>query len=118
MFKHTQTGAKGEQIAVNFLKEKGYEILHTNWRLGKKEIDIIALVNDMLVFAEVKTRRNFDFGFPEEAVTPGKERYLKAAADGFLDAHPHYQKIRFDIISIVLKNEELLELRHFEDAFF
>lgn len=118
MSKHNETGAKGEQIAVNFLQEKGYTILHTNWRFGKKEIDIIALVNNLLIFIEVKTRRNFDFGFPEEAITKSKEQYLKTAAEGFLEAFPLYQKSRFDIVSVILDGSDLIEIKHFEDAFF
>ena len=118
MSKHKETGSKGEQLGVKFLKERGYDILHVNWCLGKKEIDIIALQKDVLVFVEVKTRRDFTFGFPEEAVTKHKERYLKAAAEGFLDLYPGYQKIQFDIISIVLDGDEVKEIMHFEDAFF
>ena len=118
MFKHKQTGAKGEQAAVKFLENKGYQILHTNWRSGKKEVDVIALVEDLLVFIEVKTRKNFAFGFPEEAVTKQKEHYLKAAVEDYLERNSELQKIRFDIISVVIEADEVKEIKHFEDAFF
>lgn len=118
MSKHKQTGAKGEQIAVDFLKKQHYEIRYTNWYSGKKEVDIIATLGDLLVFVEVKTRYDFTFGFPEESVTPQKQQYLKSAADAFLEEHPTYTRIRFDIISIILQGDTVKEIKHFEDAFF
>lgn len=118
MFKHKETGIKGEQIAVNFLLKKGYSIVVCNWRYGKKEVDIIAQKDDMLVFVEVKTRRNFDFGFPEEAVNAKKQAFLKAAATAYIDSHPEHINIRFDIISILLNAKAIQEIVHFEDAFY
>lgn len=118
MSNRKQTGAKGEQIAVRFLEGKGYKIIAMNWHLGRKEVDIIALQQELLVFVEVKTRKDFSFGFPEEAVTKSKEYALKQVADGYLTLNPHYQKIRFDIISIILKDDIIKEIRHIEDAFF
>ncbi len=118
MGKHKQTGAKGEQIAVEFLKKLEYEIVHTNWCSGKKEVDIIAYKAPILVFVEVKTRYDFTFGFPEEAVTTQKQNYLKAAADAFLADNPQYLQLRFDIISIQLQGTIIKEIKHFEDAFF
>lgn len=118
MTKHKETGIKGEQIARNFLEKLGYNILYTNWRHEKKEVDIIATFNNLLIFIEVKTRTSFDFGFPEEAVNAKKQTYLKAAADEFLYQHPQYEQLRFDIISILLKNGDVKELKHIEDAFF
>jgi len=118
MFKHKETGIKGEQIAVNFLINNNYAILFRNWRFGKKEVDIIAHKDDILVFIEVRTRRNFDFGFPEEAVNTQKQGFLKLAAEAFVDANPQYTQIRFDILSILLERDNVKEILHFEDAFF
>jgi len=118
MTKHKQTGAIGEQIAAKFLENKNYLILHQNWRYEKKEVDIIALDKEMLVFVEVKTRRDFSFGFPEEAVTVQKQNFLKTAADAFVEAHPQYNQLRFDIISIIVDAAIAKEIKHFEDAFF
>ena len=117
MAKHNETGIKGEQLAENFLLNKGYSILYRNWCTGKMEVDIVLLKNDTVVFAEVKTRHNTFFGFPEDAVTPKKQDLLKTAAAVFLDEHPQYVKIQFDIISILMRNGELKEIEHFEDAF-
>ncbi len=118
MGKHKETGIKGEHIAENFLLKKGYKVLHTNWRSGKKEVDIIAEDNGVVVIIEVKTRRSFDFGFPEEAVTPTKQTHLKTAAQAFFDENRQYNDVRFDIVSILLKGDTVAEIRHFEDAFY
>jgi putative endonuclease len=119
MGKHNETGIKGEQIAVNFLLKKGYKILHNNWRHERKEIDIIAQKDDLLVFVEVKTRNRTDFGFPEEAVKGKKQGFMKLAAEAYMDSNKEFQKIQFDIISILIDNEGTVkELLHFEDAFY
>lgn len=118
MSKHNKIGLKGEQIAADFLLNKGYIIIHRNWRNGKKELDIIASKGDLLVIVEIKTRTNFDFGFPEEAVTRKKQQYLKFAAQAFVDANPQHLNIRFDIISILIDGECVKEIVHFEEAFY
>lgn len=118
MAKHNETGLKGEQIAENFLLNKGYAILHRNWRFEKKEVDIIAVKGDLLVFTEVKTRKNYYFGFPEEFVDHKKQGFMKTAAEAFTLDNPGYTTIRFDIISIQMDNQQVKEIVHFEDAFY
>ena len=118
MSKHNKIGIKGEQIAADFLLNKGYIILHRNWRSGKKEIDIIAFKEDILAVIEIKTRSRNDISFPEEAVTHHKQQFLKSAASDFVMLNPQYINIRFDIISILLDKEELKEIMHFEEAFY
>lgn len=117
MSKHNETGIKGEQIAGNFLLKKGYSILFSNWRHGKKEVDIIAKKDNFLIFIEVKTRTSFDFGFPEEAVNARKKEFLKAAAEAFMASNPQFLNIRFDIISVLLYKETAREILHYENAF-
>jgi len=118
MAKHNKIGVKGEQIAADFLLNKGYIIVHRNWRSGKKEIDIIAFKDNVLVIVEIKTRSRTDLIFPEEAVNRKKQQYLKAAAAVFLAANPQYVNMRFDIISIVLQGDMVKEIVHFEEAFY
>lgn len=118
MAKHNETGLKGEQIAEKFLLNKGYSILHRNWRFERKEIDIIACKDQLLVFAEVKTRKNFDFGFPEEFVDSRKQGHMKLAAEAYTNEYPQYITIRFDIISICFDKEIVKDITHFEDAFY
>lgn len=92
--------------------------MHRNWRSGKKEIDIIALKDDILVIVEIKTRSSYHVSFPEEAVTHKKQQLLKLAAQAFSDAHPEYRNIRFDIISILMNGDQVKEIVHFEEAFY
>ncbi len=118
MSKLNQLGNKGEQIAQLFLVNKGYTILHTNYQFQHKEVDIICLYKDTLVFCEIKTRSTNLFGFPEEAVTRKKQRYLKACAELYMLNHPQYTRLRFDVISIILTKGEVKEIVHIEDAFY
>ena len=118
MSKHNKIGIKGEQIASDFLLNKGYIIIHRNWRSGKKELDIIAYKNDTLAIVEIKTRSRTGFGFPEEAVNRKKQQFLKAAAGAFTAENPRYINIRFDIISILLDGDTVKEIIHFEEAFY
>ncbi len=118
MAKHNETGLKGELIAGDFLEKKGYNILERNWRYGHKEVDLIMSYDGWLIFGEVKTRRGFGFGFPEEAVTMGKQDFLRKAAEAYFERYPGYEKVRFDVLSIVLGDkDEIVELLHLEDAF-
>lgn len=107
----------GEQIAVDFLINKGYNIVFRNWRSGKKEVDVIATHRDVLVFVEVKTRSKNILQYPEEAVTPRKQDLLRAAANAFLDEHPTYGSVRFDIVSVLMEEGHVREVVHFEEAF-
>lgn len=118
MAKHNETGINGEQIAENFLLKKGYLILEKNKRFGKKEVDLIALKDDIIVFVEVKTRGNSRFGYPEEFVNKRKQQLLKQAATIFLDENPQYEKLQFDIVSIILNNRITEDIIHYEDAFY
>ena len=118
MSKHSKIGIKGEQIAADFLQNKGYIIVHRNWRSGKKELDIIALKGKLLVFVEVKARTTLDFGFPEESVNKKKQQFLKSAGEAFVLANPQYLEVRFDIVSIIIEGDSAKEIVHFEEAFY
>lgn len=118
MAKHTEIGRNGEQIAVNFLKNKGYVIKALNWRHGHEEIDIIAMYGHELVFAEVKTRRSLSQGFPEEAVHGVKKAAIKKTAAAYLEQQGLELLIRFDIISILLQEGREPEILHLQDAFY
>ena len=106
MAKHNDTGKIGETLAVAWFEEKGYTILHTNWRHKNLEVDIIATKNNMLHFIEVKTATTLKFGNPEERATPKKIKNLIDASAEFLYQQPQWQKIQFDLLAItILKNE-------------
>ena len=118
MAKHLETGKKGEDLAVKFMKNKGYDILETNWRFRKAEIDIIAKVGKILVFVEVKTRSSDYFGKPASFVSARKKVLLQDAATAYMREINHTWEIRFDIIGILLSKTKVKEINHFEDAFF
>ena len=110
-----ELGKMGEDLAINYLANKGYKILDRNWRSGHKEIDIIALDGNTLVAVEVKTRISTTFGEPDIAVGVMKQRMLIWAADAYARYHNMDVDIRFDIISIVFTNREP-HIEHIEDA--
>lgn len=118
MAKHLETGKKGELIAVDFLQRQGFEILETNWRHKRLEVDIIARDGETLVFVEVKTRSQDLFGQPEVFVTPAKEKRLAVAAAAYMNLIRHEWSIRFDVVSILYKNETDPQVRLLKDAFF
>jgi len=113
---HLEIGLKGESVATQFLIEKGYEILKTRWTYKHKEIDIIAKHNNILVVVEVKTRSNNTYTQPEEAVDYKKQRFLSEAIEAFIQDYTDFDEIRFDIIAIVLKQDEYT-IYHIENAF-
>jgi putative endonuclease len=113
---HILVGKTGEELAVTFLKEKGYEILHINLRLEKVEVDIIAKDKNQIVFVEVKTR-NSAMVEPEKAVNKNKQKNLQKAAEIFLEERQLKNELRFDIIAIVNQKNNT-DIEHFEDAFY
>jgi len=117
MASHNQLGKEGEQLAVNYLVEKGYEILHRNWRHLHYEIDIIAKKNDLLRIIEVKALKSRGINFPEQSVTKKKFRYLLNAADEFLFHNQQYRHVQFDILSITLHPTNEPEFFLIEDVF-
>ncbi len=116
---HLETGKKGESIAASFLEQKGWRIAERNFRAGRGEIDLIAWVDErLLVFVEVKTRSGDGFGGPEEAVDGRKQDMLARTAGIYMEQIDYDWEIRFDIVAVLLRNGELVEIRHIEDAFF
>ena len=109
-------GKLGEDIAVNYLINKGYQILERNWRSGHKEIDIIALDGDTLVAVEVKTRKSNTYGEPDIAVGAMKQQMLIWAADAYVRYKNLDVEVRFDIVSIVITDTGE-HIEHIEDAF-
>jgi putative endonuclease len=101
MAAHNDLGTWGEDLAAAFLRQKGYVIIERDWRLGHRDIDLIALDGDTMVFVEVKTRRNRVFGSPEEAVGYRKLRNLRSAIDFYVKSRRINYELRFDIVSIV-----------------
>lgn len=112
-----ETGDKGEKIAAEYLKDKGYIVHAVNWRSGNKEIDIIAEINNTIIIIEVKSRTAPFLVEPELAVTISKQKLLIQAANHYLIFKNIDKEVRFDIISIVFF-KDTYKINHLEDAFY
>jgi putative endonuclease len=117
MAQHNELGKRGEELAVAFLEENGYEILETNWVFQKAEIDIIAQKENVLAVVEVKTRSSIEFGLPQDFVKPKKIQLLVKALNEYVISNDLEVEVRFDIIAIS-KEEKVFKLEHIEDAFY
>ena len=96
-------GKKGEEIALQFLKKKGYRIIEKNYVCKMGEMDIIAKEKDTLAFIEVKTRTSTTFGPPQLAVNFQKQMQLSKVALYFLKEKGIEEiKARFDVVAILL----------------
>ena len=113
----TEIGKKGEEMAVAYLRKRGFKILATNWRFHHLEIDIVAQDGDEIVFVEVKTRTSADFGNPEDAISKQKISRILNAAEAYIIEHDIEQDARFDVMAILLPYNAKPELEYFEDAF-
>ena len=109
-------GQQGEDLAVEFFLEEGYEILERNWRFKHIEVDIIARDRDQLVIAEVKTRSGNSYGEPSTAVDIRKQRSLIFAAERYIFSHNLDIDVRFDIVSIII-DQNRTALEHIKEAF-
>ncbi len=116
MAEHNELGKLGEELAVEYLQKKGYEILETNWIFQKAEIDIIAQKENTLAIVEVKTRSSTDFGLPQDFVKPKKIQLLVKAVNEYVIANDLDVAVRFDIIAIHKQDNEFI-IEHLEDAF-
>lgn len=116
MAEHNDLGILGEERAQEYLLSKGYEILHTNWRAGKLEIDIAAKKDNWLVIVEVKTRSTETFEHPEEAITLKKIRNIVNATNYYIFQFDWHGDTRFDVISVIPHGDEFY-IDHIEDAF-
>ena len=111
-------GDRGEELATDLLIKNGYEIIERNYRYGHGEIDIIAKVKNILVFVEVKTRKNLEFGRPEYAITKNKQRQIRKIAEAYLYENTSLDlDCRMDVIAILLKKNLPPEINHIENAF-
>ena len=117
MANNQYTGGVGETLAVKYFQEKGYEILHRNWRHKQFEVDIIASHEGILHFIEVKTRSSIKFGYPEENVSKKKIRCLVDASAEFLYQYPQWQRVQFDVLSIVTGPKEEADYFLIEDVY-
>ncbi len=117
MAKHIHTGKTGEALGYAYFETNGYAVLEKNWRYSRWEVDIIASRNNVLHFAEIKTRRSKNFGLPEDKVGKKKIQNLVNAAEQYLYLHPEWKRIQFDILSITIQDNKPPEYFLIEDVY-
>lgn len=111
-------GVFGEDCAAKFLEDKGYTIVARNFRIRSAEIDIIAQIDDVIIFVEVKARSSIRHGLPVEAVNVRKQKKIIEAASVFLQDEKFCEcACRFDVVEVYLRGEHVEELNHIENAF-
>ena len=117
MAEHNELGKAGEELAIEFLRNNGYEIRETNWVFQKAELDIIAQKDNILAAVEVKTRTSIEYGLPQDFVKPKKIQLLVKAVNEYVLVNDLNVEVRFDIIAI-RKESGSFVIEHFEDAFY
>ena len=113
-----ELGRRGESLAAGWFLGRGWRILASNYRFGRREVDLVILRHGVLAFVEVKTRAGAGYGAPEEAVTRLKRREIEIVAQEYLVRHPPADvDVRFDVLSIVVGADGRVEhVEHIEDA--
>ena len=110
-------GAWGEELAARHLERQGWTIAARNYRVGRKEIDLVAMRGEVVAFVEVKTRSGEALGHPLEAVTPRKRAEIASVAAGWLERHGRDSLVcRFDAIAILPGPDGEPVVTHLEDA--
>ena len=104
-------------MAVQYLQQNGFVLLHQNWRHGHWEVDVIAHKSNVLHFIEVKTRRTKKFGHPEESVNKKKIQNLVNASEEYLYLNPEWKRIQFDVLSITILKNQPAEYFLIEDVY-
>ena len=117
MASHNDLGWKGEEMARDHLKKKGFVIREKNWRFQRAEIDIIDQKGNLLSVVEVKTRSSSYFGEPGEFIHRKKIKSLTRAIDHYIQQEELDVEVRFDVIGIVI-NQSNISIVHWEDAFY
>jgi putative endonuclease len=117
MTEKIKKGQEAEELAANYLQEKGFRILERNFRYKHCEVDLIVLKENWLIFVEVKMRSSVAFGPPEIFVDRNKRHHVRKASRHYIFNRNWLGNIRFDIIAITRMDDEE-EIMHIEDAFW
>ena len=116
---HLRLGTRGERLAARFLRQNGYKILYRNFR-GRSggEIDLVCRDGDTLVFVEVKTRTDEDFGRPFDAVSREKQKHISRGGLAWLRLLDNPEILfRFDVVEVIIAPEAKPRLELLRNAF-
>ena len=112
-------GDRGERLAAEHLERGGWTILARNYRLGHREVDLVAQRGEVVAFVEVKTRAGLGYGHPLEAITLRKRREIQQVAQAWVDAHGREgDTYRYDAIAVLIIDGAAPEIEHIEDAWW
>lgn len=116
---HIGAGRRGEDHALFYLQDKGFQLVRRNYRHGRGEIDLVMEApNRTLVFVEVKSNRTKLSGSPLERVDGRKIRQLQKMAQRYCwEFRQEERDIRFDVVGVELGEEGSVEVLHLEGAF-
>ncbi|MFF3574199.1 YraN family protein [Nocardia jiangxiensis] len=111
-------GAHGEELAAQYLRAAGMDIVEQNWRCRYGELDLIARDAEVTAFVEVKTRSGLRFGIPAEAVTFTKQQRIRRLALLWLNEQQGpWRQIRFDVVSVLVKPRSEPVIEHLKAVF-
>lgn len=112
-----ETGSRNEKMAADFLERLGYEILERNFRCYKGEVDLIARDRGVLVFVEVKYRKDHSSGDPLESIDRQKQKRIADCARVYLVRHgcPEDIPCRFDTVSITERKIRLVRNAFYQE---
>lgn len=113
---HIEFGAKGEALAMNYVKRLGWRILGRNIRMGRDELDITAMDGEELVVVEVRTRKIGVLAPPELTVGPRKMRSLLRASRKYVDRIAFEGNWRIDIVAVTESRDGEIEVTLFRDV--
>ena len=103
-------------MAADYLRARGYRIWKTNWRWGRRELDLVTLFRNELVIVEVKARVRNGINLPSEVVDLEKQRNIVLATEAFIRLYDCRRPTRFDVIGVNYQKGGV-EIEHIENAF-
>ena len=116
MYQKHIIGKFGEDEAAKYIEQNGYKILDRNFTCKRGEIDIIALDKKEIVFIEIKSRTNKEYGLPSEAVTNKKIKHILKAAEYYLYIRNlENEPVRIDVIEIFIQNN-VVKINHLKQV--
>ncbi len=109
-------GSHGEQLARDYLRQLGYEIVCSNWRCARGEIDIVAKDGATTVIVEVRTRRSSTTEWAWMSINPRKRATLEEIAYQYMEAQGDDSVWRVDVVAIALPPNGKPLIEHAQDA--
>ena len=104
---HLKQGKEAEAACCDYLKSRGLKLVEKNFSCRLGEIDIIMTNKNVLVFIEVRFRKNNNFGDGLESITVAKQKKLRKTAELYLQQNNQYKNARFDVVSMSTKTQTM-----------